>query len=270
MSEDLDQVDASRANLAEKTPSPESKTPTYEIKIKKENIEGLEIPEQIRDWLMCLPEALRFDKPVTLIVGENGSGKTSMAKAILNARARAAQEKDPKANVFDLILDKEEPAALLRNVLECTEERRGGNFEAYLIEGTDVISRMRDWQKGQMKLGQDRMEVLSGGSYTHRLSTRQLVDQALGEIKEGINKMTRSHAPHIDFMFDEPEQGMSPRRQLELPREMAEFIEEGDTLLVPTNNLALYLSDLPRLDLNQPERGVFQPSEYGEFREIKI
>ena len=55
----------------------------YEIGIDRRKIAKLQgIPEPMMDWLLRLPERLEFKEPITLVVGENGSGKTSLARAI--------------------------------------------------------------------------------------------------------------------------------------------------------------------------------------------
>jgi predicted ATPase len=91
-------------------------------------------------------------------------------------------------------------------------------------------------------------------------------------MKEFTRNLTRSRERFgtNDIVFDEPEMGLSPQRQMDLPESLPTFMLPGDTMLVPTNNLALYLSDLPRLDLSMPERGVYKPSDFGETGKIEF
>lgn len=245
--------------------------PTYDVMIDKERLalarpEG--IPEDLKERFMRLPETLTFKDQVVLIVGENGSGKTALARAIFAARARSLKEQNPGARTNDFLLDNEEPAATLQEILAVKERRDNADFLSIFIEGTEVMSEIRKWAKEEAYRNQgDRAEDLSGGAYTHSLSSRQLFEQATHDIKKMGTEFNKGF-PHVDLLFDEPEQGLSPQRQIDLPAQLPHFVDEKDTLLVPTNNLALFLSDLPRIDLNYPERGVFRPSEYGESGEI--
>lgn len=245
------------------------KPPAYEITINREKIAGLDISEEMKGWLRRLPETIKFEDQVTLIVSEdNGVGKTSLGKAIMNARANYLKQRYPEAKIMDLFLEKNEPAAQLVDILQCVETRKNPNFKAYSIDGEEISRRMKEWAKQQPKFDPKyTADGITGGAYTHKLSSRQLFDQALDELRASIN---RRMFPDIDFMFDEPEQGMSPQRQLKLVADITKFPQSGDSLLVPTNSLVLFLSDLPRLNLSQPERGVYKPSDFGEYVKINL
>lgn len=259
----------------ETAPEKKEKLPhaIYEMRIDQKEIAKQEgIPEEMKEWLARLPESIRFKEQITLIVGENGSGKTSFARAILAARSKALEEQNPDAKISGIQINQEEPANALQQIISLDETRKDPNFHATFIEGVEVMSEIRRWAKEEaFRNLQDRAEQVSGGSYSHRLSSRQLFEQAIRFLKEQAIDFNRTRGvKNIDIVFDEPEQGLSPRRQLDLPAYLAELIEEGDTLLVPTNNLALFLSDLPRLDLSKPERGIFRPSDFNEGGTIEL
>lgn len=70
---------------------------------------------------------------------------------------------------------------------------------------------------------------------------------------EAVRK--RKYHPGIGFI-DEPETGMDVKRHIALPDSITSWYPEGSMLIVPTNSTELYRSDLPRIDLNEPERGL--------------
>ena len=72
-----------------------------------------------------------------------------------------------------------------------------------------------------------------------------------------------SEGPQVYFI-DEPETGLSPRRHLKLEEIIHDCTIEGSIVILPTNSTVLYGSDLPRIDLEHPERGIFRPSDYPE------
>jgi len=243
----------------------------YEVLIDHSKLAELPLPPEMKEALLRLPERMSFDKPLILIVGENGSGKTTLAKAIVSARGDSLRAKYPSAKNFNIILDSEDPASTLASAIQTAEERETGDFAASFIEGPEVMSEIRRWANQQAhETEQYRAENLSGGSYSHRLSNRQLFEQTVEDLKSTLVGGMRHLAKSVDIIFDEPEQGLSPQRQLDLPRTLPDFIQSGDTMLVPTNNLALFLSDLPRIDLSKPERGIFCPSDFGERGSIEI
>jgi polynucleotide 5'-kinase involved in rRNA processing len=90
----------SYANQTGADEGPESaetlKSESISIGIDKAKIAGSDMSEEMKDWIMKLPETLTIDSPVTLIVGENGSGKTSFARGLMDrmVRTRAEQSGD--------------------------------------------------------------------------------------------------------------------------------------------------------------------------------
>lgn len=89
------------------------------------------------------------------------------------------------------------------------------------------------------------------------MSHRQTVDATLSRRQ----KHQRLLAGTIEF-FDEPETGLSPRRHHRLQDELSTLMSPGSIAIVPTNSVVLFDSDLPRIDLDYPERGIHHPSQY--------
>lgn len=98
-------------------------------------------------------------------------------------------------------------------------------------------------------------------------STRQAVDR-LAQVMIHGNRPT--HGPSI-FFLDEPESGLSPFRHERIEELIDTMIDSpknpASISVVPTNSTKLYESDLPRIDLRYPERGIFRPSQYPDYFE---
>lgn len=93
-----------------------------------------------------------------------------------------------------------------------------------------------------------------------RGSHRQTAERVIfNRLKEQRDKNPNAKKVHF---FDEPETGLSPRRHQHLVEDLRGLIDEGSIAIVPTNSIVLYQSDLPRIDLDFPERGIHKPSDF--------
>ncbi len=89
----------------------------------------------------------------------------------------------------------------------------------------------------------------------HELAEAEESRQRWGDQRPSKEK---KYYPGIMFI-DEPESGISPKRHIRLPDEIGHWAPEGSTLIVPTNSPILYETNLPRIDLDTPEKGIFTP-----------
>lgn len=244
----------------------------FDLTVDREKLAQLDVPEGMKSWLTKLPERLRVREAVTLIVGENGTGKTSLARAIASALGKT---RPPDDKSMKLYLNDGEPAQAIVQALTPLGTPKG-NLLAAFMDGSKIMREAKEWQDFQLRSKQHGVaNVPSNLIPKHRLSNRQLFEQSLDFVmKQGIDshrkRVIGNGNGDVIIILDEPEHGLSPRRQLDLPQVLKNFPRSTDTLLVPTNNLALYASDLPRLDLDYPERGVFRPSDYGEVGKIEL
>lgn len=253
-------------------------TGQFEVSIDREQVVQSELPNQMKDWLVRLPERLDFQEPVTLIVGPNGSGKTQFARALIETVAVARNKHIEEAELVNrqtTDFNEDSPAAQLLPSIRVSvpnSENRGA-FPTN-IDGTEIMHETKRWAEQMFR--DTRAGHVRDSEYTHRKSTRQLFEQALEDLRTrrvGGQKRYPSGAPseYPDALvvLDEPEQGLDPEGQLGLPEAVSNFLDKNDTLLVPTNNIVLArISDLPRLDLSHPERGIHRPTDYGELLTI--
>ncbi len=128
---------------------------------------------------------------------------------------------------------------------------------------------------GQEERYRAQQAQLAGESYVKQnLSAQAALDRSMHGVEHRSNRQTvddavrRKRREHqkvtgvIDF-FDEPEAGLSPRRHLRLEEEIGSLMPPESIAIVPTNSVVLFESDLPRIDLDYPERGIHRPSQYG-------
>lgn len=270
------------------TPIPRRKRPSWEEGSEEEGVREL---EAMIENFGRLPERMSFQPGITLIVGENGQGKTTLAKAlyvalerqdiiddrrmwgamlkdieqfndaegtgdrtvfepsvgnpsfIWNRQAGLAPQIAKTIRVENVARGKRNPATTYKDFPELIGERRGLEWK---------------WKEMDMVKGGEEDWWTTGENMDYR-SHRQTVDRFIfDEIRRESGFDTD---PNIYF-FDEPETGMSPRRHAQLDQELQEVTPKGSMIIVPTNSVYLYQTDLPRIDLEHPERGVHRPSEY--------
>lgn len=241
----------------------------YKVSIDKIRIATAELPECIKAWMLELPDTLIFDESVTLIVGDNGEGKTSFARALVHAIGQARIAGRPEGRSMILWLNDGEPAQAIAEALSVSvDQSQQGPIITAFIEGAEIMYKSREWAQ---QMSYRSAVTADPEAENHRLSSRQLFDQSVEHVKAlRIDRHRQRVGGDVFAIFDEPEQGLSPQGQMELPQKMTDYLDAGDHLLVPTNNVVLYLSDLPRLDLARPERGVHRPSAFGEGGQIHL
>lgn len=235
--------------------------------------------ERIKEVMMRLPERLEFKPGITLIVGENGSGKTTLAKAFhYIAQIEWIMANDP------IIQNKEEAT---KSVLE-PSPNWGGIIDiknaglaphiAKAMSATDYaategseITRYWDFAKEAGRLAHLHEQIATdawmrrkGGEGApiglNQESNRQSVDRIM--VESIRREKGRAKGPQVNF-FDEPEVGMSPMRHMKLLEEVESFSAENSIAIVPTNSPVFFAnSDIPRIDLRYPERGIFKPKDY--------
>jgi energy-coupling factor transporter ATP-binding protein EcfA2 len=249
-----------------------------------------------------LPENLEFKPGITLIVGENGLGKSTLAKAlryatiIANRTMRWGDPEQAKEQVLNprgvedakVELNDSGMAPEIVEHIQIDYFGDGSGLEPFYYDAAEIIGRQKtlNRQAGRTDYRYDEFgsSRKSEGQYSRDgRSHRQTVDdQLFGHLKrekqleirerdrEPIRQDGKKTFHDLDksgprvYFIDEPETGMSPKRHKHLAEEVLDVTHEGATIILPTNSTVLYDSDLPRIDLEHPERGIFRPSEYPE------
>lgn len=250
----------------------------------------------LKDRMLKLPEKLQFQPGVTLIVGENGAGKSTLAKALfLRATCEVGTLREKIDAVFMKRGDEFEHAGEVTHRItlepaptdyqsswlnqaglapDIAKAMVADNF--YASTGNSESVKYEDFpEKIGESRGLDEKYALAGMTsgkfegydkplYGQYRSHRQTVDKTI----EGIKRENEwDNGPKIYF-FDEPETGMSPRRHKHLEQDIMNTVGENSITICPTNSMVLFDSDLPRIDLDYPERGIHRPGQYPETKQI--
>lgn len=235
--------------------------------------------QSLLERIQRLPENLQFNPGITLIVGENGAGKSTFGKSLFLAikyfieRETSGNEDKAYREVF---VDNEVNGIWLRqsglapNIAQCLRVNIGADLELEEYEdfpaviGRHISGEENDYYghaRNQLMTSLINKETMKTDSYksfyNDYSSHRQTVDRF---VFEKIKRRQEGHpGPRIHF-FDEPETGLSPRRHKQLEDEIKEATARGSLIIVPTNSVVLYDSNLPRIDLEFPEIGIYLPS----------
>lgn len=254
----------------------------FEVTLDKEKLAEISIPEgrdkdsfreeksQKQELEECLerikklPEHLKFDPGITIIIGRNGLGKSTLARALF--MAMQYQEK---------IEDGEDPAMAERLIFSRPKKANSIMQEDWLglvpeIGKTVKVDVLKD---GTVGVGAGTyydatpltgLNISAGymrDSFFHDRyfrSHRQTIDFAFGE----LTRVKKSGQNPGIYFIDEPETGMDPKRHKGIVKEIEELTIKNSIMIIPTNSTVLFDSDLPRIDLDNPERGIHRPSQY--------
>lgn len=218
--------------------------------------------ERLKDTLELyarLPDQLHFESGLTAIFGDNGAGKTLLADVIIMAaHMEVYRQKNSLAFEEDILPRYKGEAGkfypLLPGRLHSGPEGYGEDDHTNFVARIATCMRVHDaalYSIDKYDLANAHRSPAALGNVAVGMSSRQAVDYL---------KNSRRRSSHNSIvMHDEPELGMSPRRQLTLLAELTDK-PSGAVELVPTNSIILFESaDVSRIDLDDPEKGVYKP-----------
>lgn len=252
----------------EQDPTAEVERPTVSVHIDREQLRSAAERQPIHagmfERLTHLPENLELPDGPVLIVGENGIGKSVLARALeiaagMNGNGLHGYEKAKKidervarrSSVYEATLG---PAADIAKAIEVEGIRGALTGTGYYYDFSEALFQSREAQR--IFATEDHIAGSNpfATEESAQLSSRQLLEQALSEALRHHPKGSRDL-----FVLDEVELGLSPEGQLALTQRIISEIHDRGVALIPTNNIVLYCSNLPRIDLAHPELGVHVP-----------
>lgn len=245
----------------------------------------LRLPDGGPDYPFGLPalrqlDVLRFDAPVTLLVGENGSGKSTLLEALaIAARAHTAGSAeaadDPSLAGVRALAD-----AMTLGWVRRT--RRG-----FFLRAEDFLGYARrvDRLRADLAAGlaaADAAHADRPGSLAHELARTPWLNE-LGALErrygEGLD--TRSHGesflhflrerlvPGGLYLLDEPEAPLSPARQLAFLALLRALVEADGQAVVATHSpIVLAFPGAAIWSFDGPD-GI-RPVAYGDLEHVRL
>ena len=181
-------------------------------------------------------ERFSFTAPVTFLVGENGSGKSTVVEAVAIAAGFNAEggTKNYSFSTEDTTSRLADTATLIRGA---KREKYG-----YFLRAESFYTTATYAESGTFGLGGKPMPILFDGKH--------IQEQSHGE---AFLSIVKSFRPGL-FIFDEPESALSPQRLLYLMSAMNKLEKQGSQFIIATHSPIL---------LAYPHANIYQLSQAG-------
>ena len=222
------------------------------VKLRRELPEGSYLRRLPPVRYLMAGRELRFDRPVTFLVGENGSGKSTLLEAIAVACGF-----NPEGGTRNFRFATRETHSELGEYL--TPVRKGYHRDGFFLRAEsfyNVASNIDEMDEGG-GLGAKVIDSYGGVSLhrqSHGESFLALVKNRFGG--EGL------------YLLDEPEAALSPSRLLTLLCEVHRLVEHGSQLIIATHSPILMTYPNARL-YQLGEEGI-QTVDYQETEHYQL
>lgn len=208
-------------------------------------------------------ETLSFDAPVTLLVGENGSGKSTFLEALAIA-CRLPAVGSARLDADDTLA----PQRALADRLRLTW--RGRTHRGFFLRAEDFFGFQRrlarDRAEHEAELDRLDRELSDASEYArtlargpHRGSIGALAERygtnpdAASHGEAFLNLFVRRMAPGGLYLLDEPEAALSPQSQLGFLAMIRDALDEGCQIVMATHSpLLMATPDATILGFDDP------------------
>ncbi|WP_255475172.1 AAA family ATPase [Planomicrobium sp. YIM 101495] len=214
-------------------------------------------------------EKLEFTKPVTILVGENGTGKSTLLEGIAASSGSIL--------IGGTAYEESELSRELKTKLKLVwsiKTKKGFYFRAN--DFTNFISRLKEVKRDSRKMieeikesGRNRREVMPYARTLYDLE--RLYGEGLEVRSHGESFLDLFQArlqPNGLYLLDEPEAPLSPIKQLTLISIMKEMVDENCQFIIATHSPILMA--FPEAEILLIEDGVIRKADYDELEHVKI
>ncbi len=195
-------------------------------------------------------ESLAFAGPVTFLVGENGTGKSTLVEAIAVAGGFNAEggTKNYSFSTEDTTSELADSITLVRGA---RREKYG-----YFLRAESFYTTANYAEKGTFPVGETPSPIYFDGKRIHQ--------QSHGEAFLAIVKSFR---PGL-FIFDEPESALSPQRLLYLMTAIHQLVQQGSQFIIATHSPILLA--YPGATIYELSGSGINESKYEDIEHVKM
>jgi predicted ATPase len=194
-------------------------------------------------------ESMMFDTPVTYLVGENGSGKSTITEAIAVA-ADFSAEGGTKNYSFETQNTTSSLKDSVRLVRGAIREKYG-----YFLRAESFYTTANYAESGTFGPAGPK-PILFEGKHIHEQSHGEAFLSIIKEFRPGL------------FIFDEPESALSPQRQLALLVAINELVKQGSQFIIATHSPILLA--YPGATIYQLSKEGIERIDYDDVDHVKL
>ena len=189
-------------------------------------------------------DELVFEKPVTFLVGENGSGKSTMLEALA-----VAYGFNPEGGTKNYTFSTYDSHSKLHEAIRLSKGVRKAQWGYFLRAESFYNVATKEEEYSDIAHPSEKYHERSHGESFLALAQSQLKPNGL-------------------YLFDEPEAALSPQRQLTLLMEIHSCAKQGAQFIIVTHSPILL--GLPDAQIISFDDGVVRNLEYEETESYKV
>jgi predicted ATPase len=223
-------------------------------------------------------EELRFENPVTLLVGENGTGKSTLLEGVACAAELIVVGSEDTRSDFSLSHARE--LSKFCRLFWTKRTHRG-----FFLRAEDFFGYAKQINKMRSEMELDLQEIdeaFKGRSDFARELAKMSTASGLADIREryGEGLDARSHGesfmtlfqsrfvPGGLYMLDEPEAPLSPLRQLALITAIKDMVSQNGQFIIATHSpILIAFPDATILDF---DGGKIHHANYNELEQVRL
>lgn len=220
-------------------------------------IRGIKLSSKVgtNEYPMSIPaiqqiESVNTESQVTFLVGENGTGKSTIVEAIAVAAGFNAEggTKNYSFSSQNSTSDLADNITLVRGV---HREKYG-----YFLRAESFYTTANYSESGTFGMSGRPIPILFNGKHIHEQSHGEAFLSIVDSFRPGL------------FIFDEPESALSPQRIMTLMKAIHDLAEQGSQFIIATHSPILLA--YPGARIYQLTSDGIEQVEYDQINNVKI